>query len=74
MSVEKLDRDSVSQPEGDWRAVADELAGALQQTMLRNPNLTARGWGLAQAALQRYERTAGGLHSVPAEVREAAEG
>jgi hypothetical protein len=38
----------------DWQAVADELAGALRTTMLRNPNLTARDWGRASAALERY--------------------
>ncbi len=27
-----------------WQAVADELADALQEAMLRNPSLTARGW------------------------------
>ncbi|HKY77441.1 MAG TPA: hypothetical protein VJS45_14935 [Acidimicrobiia bacterium] len=38
----------------DWRAVADELAGALRTTMLRNPTLTARDWDRASAALDRY--------------------
>lgn len=39
----------------DWQAVADELAGALRTTMLRNPTLTARDWARASAALERYE-------------------
>ena len=39
----------------DWQAVADELAGALRTTMLRNPNLAPRDWGRASAALERYE-------------------
>jgi len=41
--------------ETDWRAVADELAVALRATMLRNPNLTARGWDRASAALEQYD-------------------
>ena len=39
----------------DWQAVADELAGALRTTMLRNPKLAARDWDRASAALERYE-------------------
>jgi len=39
----------------DWQAVADELAGSLRTTMLRNPTLTARDWARASAALERYE-------------------
>jgi hypothetical protein len=39
----------------DWEAVADELAGALRTTMLRNPSLAARDWDRASAALERYE-------------------
>ena len=39
----------------DWQAVADELAGALRTTMLRNPTLAARDWDRASAALERYE-------------------
>jgi hypothetical protein len=42
--------------EEDWRSVADELAGALQTTVLRNPNLNAQDWDRARAALDRYER------------------
>ena len=44
----------------DWQAVADELAGALRTTILRNPSVTARDWDLARAALERYESAAGG--------------
>jgi hypothetical protein len=39
----------------DWQAVARELAGALRTTILRNPNLPARDWDRASAALQRYD-------------------
>ena len=39
----------------DWQAVADELAGALRTTMLRNPTLAARDWARATAALERYD-------------------
>jgi hypothetical protein len=42
----------------DWQAVADELAGALRTTMLRNPNLTAQDWDRASAALKRYDEAA----------------
>jgi hypothetical protein len=68
MPVEIPDGDTMTIPEGTWRAVADELADALQATMLRNPNLTAKDWSRAHAALQRYERSAGGKGSAPAEV------
>jgi hypothetical protein len=37
----------------DWQAVADELAGSLRTTMLRNPTLAARDWDRASAALER---------------------
>ena len=74
MSAEMFDRNTMNPPEGDWRAVADQLAGALQETMLRNPNLSARDWGRAHAALQQYEGAAGGLHGVPAAVPEASVG
>jgi hypothetical protein len=43
----------------DWRSVADQLAGALEEAMLRNPGLTADGWARAHAALGRYEHSAG---------------
>src|SRR5688572_2838294 len=43
----------------DWQAVADQLAGALREAMLRNPALNAGGWARAHAALGRYEDAAG---------------
>jgi hypothetical protein len=52
--------------EADWRAIADELARALQETMLRNPTLTARDWNRAEAALGRYEHAGGKVPSGPA--------
>lgn len=45
--------------ETSWQKVADELASALRATILRNPNVTARDWDQAQAALGRYERAGG---------------
>ena len=45
----------------DWQAVADELAGALRTTMLRNPTLTARDWDRASAALDRYNGAIAGV-------------
>ena len=45
----------------DWQAVADELAGALRTTMLRNPSLAARDWDRASAALARYDGAPCGL-------------
>ena len=54
----------------DWQAVADELAGALRTTMLRNPTLTARDWARASAALERYE---GATCGVEVEFRNPAE-
>ena len=45
----------------DWQAVADELAGALRTTMLRNPTLAARDWDRATAALDRYDGAAYGV-------------
>ena len=45
----------------DWQAVADELAGALRTTMLRNPTLAARDWDRASAALERYDGATCGL-------------
>jgi hypothetical protein len=52
----------------DWQVVADELASALRTTMLRNPNLAARDWDLASAALERYD---GAVRGVAAELRES---
>ena len=45
--------------ETDWRKIADELAVALQDTMLRNPTVSARDWNRAYAALGRYEEAGG---------------
>jgi hypothetical protein len=45
----------------DWQAVADELAGALRTTMLRNPTLATRDWDRASAALERYDGATCGL-------------
>jgi hypothetical protein len=45
----------------DWQVVADELAGALRTTMLRNPTLAARDWDRASAALERYDGAKCGL-------------
>ncbi len=50
----------------DWQAVANELAGALRATILRNPSVSARDWNQAKAALERYENAAGGGPGVPA--------
>jgi hypothetical protein len=74
MPVEIPDGDTMIIPGSSWRAVADELASALQETMLRNPSLTARDWSRAHAALQRYERSAGVKVSVPAEPPAVPEG
>ncbi len=45
----------------DWQAVADELAGALRTTMLRNPTLMPRDWDRASAALERYDGATRGV-------------
>ncbi len=58
----------------DWQAVADELAGALRTTILRNPNLTARDWGRASAALERYDAAGGGSFSAAEPVGATGEG
>ena len=38
----------------EWRAIADQLATALQQALLRNPNLPPAAWDQGQAALARH--------------------
>ncbi len=53
----------------DWQAVARALANALQTTMLRNPNLAARDWDIATAALARYD---GAVRGVMAAVPESS--
>lgn len=50
-----------------WQKVADELAGALRTTMLRNPNLAVLDWDRATAALQRYDDAARGEAPDPGE-------
>ncbi|MDQ1517457.1 MAG: hypothetical protein QOE80_3287 [Actinomycetota bacterium] len=72
MSVEAF-VDETTNPAGvDWRAMADELASALEETMLRNPNLTPRGWDRGHGALQRYERASGAMRSGSAGVPEVS--
>ena len=66
MPGEILDIETMSPANDDWRAVADDLAGALLQTMVRNPTLTTRAWQQGQAALQRYQRATGGDGGVQA--------
>jgi hypothetical protein len=58
----------------DWRAVADELAGALQATILRNPTVNARDWDRARAALERYEHAGGTTEVAAAQLPEPPEG
>lgn len=50
---------------GDWQAVADDLAIVLRTTMLRNPNLAPRDWDRATSALERYEQAGGQMAPVP---------
>jgi hypothetical protein len=50
----------------DWQSVADELAGALRATILRNPTVKARDWERAKTALEGYERAGGGTGPVAA--------
>jgi hypothetical protein len=61
--------DETTKPaEVDWRTLADELASALEETMLRNPNLTPRGWDRGHGALQRYDRASGAMRRASAAV------
>lgn len=55
----------------DWQIVARDLANALRTTMLRNPNLAARDWNLASAALARYD---GAVRDAVAETDESPAG
>lgn len=50
----------------DWQAVADELAGALRATIVRNPAVNSRDWDRARVALERYEHAGGAAGAVPA--------
>jgi hypothetical protein len=52
--------ETTSPTEVDWRALAEELASALEETMLRNPNLTPRGWDRGHRALRSYATASGG--------------
>lgn len=45
--------------ETDWQSIADDLASALRQALLRNPNLPAASWERAQVALVRYAGAGG---------------
>lgn len=58
----------------DWRAVATELAAVLQIAVLRNPNVTARDWTRARAALERYEQVGGAQPMVAPEIEVSTEG
>lgn len=49
----------------DWRTVADELATALRQALLRNPSLPAWAWDQGQAALKRYDDATGKIPASP---------
>ena len=64
--------ETTSPPGFDWRAMADELASALEETILRNPNLTPRGWERGHGALQRYEHAAGAVRNASAGVPEVS--
>jgi len=56
MRAEKVSVPSTVADNGtDWRGVADELATALRQALLRNPSLPAWAWERGQAALDRYD-------------------
>ncbi len=72
MPVELGPEETVRPSVADWRAVSDDLAGVLQETMLRNPGLSAQGLDRAYAALRRYEGAAGRTHSGSAGVHQAS--
>ena len=72
MPVAVLVDETMSPPEVDWRAMADELASALEETMLRNPTLTPRGWERGHAALEHYDRASSAMRSGSADVPEAS--
>ena len=55
------DASTVTATGTDWRAVADELATALRQALLRNPSLPAWAWDQGQAALGRYDNASGNV-------------
>ena len=61
-----FDHTSAVAPTGtDWRAVADELATALRQALVRNPSLPAWAWAQGQAALERYDNASGSVLAIP---------
>ena len=72
MQVAVLVDKTTSPPEIDWRALADALASALEETMLRNPNLTPRGWDRGHGALQRYDHASGAMGRGSAAVPEVS--
>jgi len=72
MSVAPVVDETTSPPGTDWRAMAGELASALEETMLRNPNLTPRGWERAHGALQAYDDASGATRSGSAGVPEVS--
>lgn len=59
--VSDSDTSAVAATETDWRDVADELATALRQALLRNPTLPAWAWEQGQAALGRYDNASGNV-------------
>ncbi len=61
-----MDSPSATITGSDWQAVADELAGALRVTILRNPGVNSRDWDRARVALERYENAGGAAGAVPA--------
>jgi hypothetical protein len=61
MRAEKSDAPIAGVTGTDWRSVADELATALRQALLRNPSLPAWAWEQGQAALGRYDTATGNL-------------
>lgn len=55
MRANQSDTSTVTATGTEWQAVADDLATALRQALLRNPSLPARAWAQGQAALRRYD-------------------
>ena len=61
MRTDQSDTSTVTATETDWHAVADQLATALRQALLRNPSLPAWAWDQGQAALNRYDTASGNV-------------
>jgi hypothetical protein len=59
MRAEQSDPSTEAVTGTDWRSVADELATALRQALLRNPSLPAWAWEQGQTALQGYDNARG---------------